>query len=346
MNTVLIIPTGIGAKIGGNAGDANPVAKLIGSVSDKLITHPNVVNAADINEMPSDTLYVEGSQLDEFLKGRIGLTEVRSNRILVAVNAPVRPETINAVSAARVTLGADIKIVELDKPLKMQAEYDTKTGQATGIVEGHEELITQVLNISDWDTLAVATPISVAKEAALNYVRKGGVNPWGGVEAKASKLIAKGIKKPIAHAPLETPDNTVFKGFNEIVPPPIAPEMVSVCYLHCVLKGLYKAPKIESLALGTNIRISVDNVDVMITPMGCWGIPHKLCEWRNIPIIVVKENQTILHQRMGDSCIYVNNYLEAAGLIQAMKIGVTTASLRNKVYRTKIIKGKENINNG
>ena len=52
---VLIIPTGIGAEIGGHAGDGNPVAKLIASCCDKLITHPNVVNAADINEMPSNT---------------------------------------------------------------------------------------------------------------------------------------------------------------------------------------------------------------------------------------------------------------------------------------------------
>ena len=71
MNTVLIIPTGLGAKIGGGCGDALPVAKLVGSMSDKLITHPNVVNGADINEMPNNTLYVEGSQLDRFLNGQL-----------------------------------------------------------------------------------------------------------------------------------------------------------------------------------------------------------------------------------------------------------------------------------
>ena len=29
MNVVLIIPTGLGAEVGGHAGDANPVAKVI-----------------------------------------------------------------------------------------------------------------------------------------------------------------------------------------------------------------------------------------------------------------------------------------------------------------------------
>ena len=32
MNVVMIIPTGIGCEIGGHAGDANPIAKLLSSV--------------------------------------------------------------------------------------------------------------------------------------------------------------------------------------------------------------------------------------------------------------------------------------------------------------------------
>lgn len=335
MNTVLIIPTGLGAKIGGGCGDANPVAKLIGSVSDKLITHPNVVNGADINEMPENTLYVEGSQLDKFLDGNIGLKEVRSNRILVAVNSPKRPETVNAISAARVTLGANIKMVVLDTPLKMTAVFDEKTGQATGKVEGHKELIEQVLKIDDWDALAIATQIDVEKKVVLKYVTDGGVNPWGGVEAVASKLIADGINKPVAHSPLETEDYEYLWNLKVVVEPKIAPEMISMCFLHCILKGLHKAPKID------NSGLVHQEVDVMITPMGCWGKPHMACERWGIPIIVVKSNTTVLHERMGDDCIYVNNYLEAAGVIKAMEIGVTIESLKNKVYKTKIIDGKE-----
>jgi len=38
------VPTGIGASIGGYAGDALPVAHGIASVVDTLITHPNVMN--------------------------------------------------------------------------------------------------------------------------------------------------------------------------------------------------------------------------------------------------------------------------------------------------------------
>ena len=127
---VLLIPTGINCEIGGHAGDANPVAKLMGSCCDKLIVHPNVVNASDINEMPSNALYVEGSILDRFLEGEIELEEVKSNKILCVANPPITYLTQNAVSAARATIGADIEILELNTPLEMIAT------QSDGIASG------------------------------------------------------------------------------------------------------------------------------------------------------------------------------------------------------------------
>ncbi len=47
-NVVLIVPTGIGAAIGGYAGDALPVARAMSQVCDRLITHPNVMNGAQL----------------------------------------------------------------------------------------------------------------------------------------------------------------------------------------------------------------------------------------------------------------------------------------------------------
>ena len=40
--TIFIVPTGIGCEIGGFAGDAIPVAKLLAASTGCLITHPNV----------------------------------------------------------------------------------------------------------------------------------------------------------------------------------------------------------------------------------------------------------------------------------------------------------------
>lgn len=56
---VFIVPTGIGCEIGGHAGDATPAARLTAACCDKLIVHPNVVNASDINEMTENMIYVE-----------------------------------------------------------------------------------------------------------------------------------------------------------------------------------------------------------------------------------------------------------------------------------------------
>jgi len=84
-NAVLLVPTGIGAEIGGHAGDATPVAALLASVCSTLITHPNVVNASDIIDIPSNTLYVEGSVISRLLMGTVGLQKVRRNRLLVVL---------------------------------------------------------------------------------------------------------------------------------------------------------------------------------------------------------------------------------------------------------------------
>ena len=80
-NVVFLVPTGIGADIGGHAGDATPTARLLAQTCDTLILHPNVVNASDINEMPSNSLYVEGSVITRLLMGTIGLAPSRANRV-------------------------------------------------------------------------------------------------------------------------------------------------------------------------------------------------------------------------------------------------------------------------
>jgi len=326
MNIVLIVPTGIGAEIGGHAGDGSPAAKLFGSLCDNLITHPNVVNASDINEMPENTLYVEGSILDRFLRGEIYLKKVHRNKILLVVNPPVDINTINSVSAARVTIGANISIVVLETPLQLIANY--KNGKASGIVIGWDDLIEQV-NKYEFDALAIQTKIEVDKEVAECYLRNGGINPWGGVEAKASKLISDGLDKPVAHAPL---DSGLFNDFKEIVDPRLSAEVVSISYLHCIIKGLNKAPRIDY-----NSGLSIDDVDFLISPYGCVGEPHWACMKSGIPIIVVRENKTCLNEEIPKEFIVVENYLEAAGLISCYKAGITVESIRRPIESTIII---------
>jgi len=119
----MIVPTGIGCEIGGHCGDGNAPARLLGACCDNLVLHPNVVNASDLNEMPPNALYVEGNHLDRFLQGKLFPRKVKSNKVLVVVNK-ADYQSMNAVSAARATIGLDAEILELRTSLQLLARIE------------------------------------------------------------------------------------------------------------------------------------------------------------------------------------------------------------------------------
>lgn len=328
MNVVMIVPTGIGCAIGGHAGDATPAARLLGACCDKLILHPNVVNASEINEMPPNSLYVEGSMLDLFLEGEIGLREVKSNKILVVTNPPLHATTQNCVNAARMTLGIDAEIFVLPEPVEMIAEF--VDGRATGTINGVDVLLNSV-GPKTFDALAIHTEIKLDDQVALNYFEKGGVNPYGGVEAVISKLAFEMFGKPVAHAPLDRghPDCPELDSLPErVVDPRMAAEAISNSYLFSVLKGLHKAPQ-SGKRRGC---IKNRDVDAIVVPLGCYGRAHKAAEEADIPIIAVRENLPTIRSEE-DACIrgwqIVANYCEAAGVLMCMRHGINPLSTRN-----------------
>jgi hypothetical protein len=186
-NAVLLVPTGIGSAIGGHAGDANPVARLLASVCDTLITHPNVVNASDINDLPENGLYVEGSVISRVMMGISGLQPVRANRVLAVIDEhPDRVFTdiaINSVSAARASYGLRCPaVIRLEPPLYLHSAY-AASGRAVGRVECLDGLI-EVLEEyrGRYDALALSTQIDVPKNYHVDYYTARGamINPWGG----------------------------------------------------------------------------------------------------------------------------------------------------------------------
>ena len=92
---------------------------------------------------------------------------------------------------------------------------------------------------------------------------------------KLLTLDCKDLTGGILH--IET--DPVLNKFKEIVSPGIAPEVVSVSYIHCLLKGLHKAPRIGEQLQNTD-------VDYLVSPIGCWGRPHEAARKVGIPIIV------------------------------------------------------------
>ncbi len=332
MNTVFIVPTGVGAEIGGHAGDATPAARLIGSVSDKIVLHPNVVNASDINEMPANALYVDGHSLDKFLASEIGLKPVKVNKILVAINRHKNnADTINAVSAARATLGIDARIVVLKEHLVLKSGYD-ESGCATGKVLGTEALIEQVKDM-EFDALAIATEIETPEEVALAYFKTGGVNPWGAVESMACQPVSAALRCPVAHAPI---DSGAFDNLKLVVDPRMSAELVSVAYLFCVLKGLHTAPHWTTRLNGKDNALWVKDIDVLVSPNMKFGTPHHLCQAAGIPIMIVEENTTVLPPCGSTDCIRVANFQEAAGWIACKRAGISPESVRRPLPATQV----------
>jgi hypothetical protein len=322
LNGIFIIPTGLGCALGGDAA-YNPGVKLIAACSQTLIVNPNAVNASDINELPENALYVEGSTIDRFLEGKLNLQKVKKyNRILMAVNPPSIPANFNSANAGVWGLGGEVEVLVLNTPLKMKATLSPE-GIATGEYSGIDELVEQVSKY-DFDALALHTDIDYDLEMSTNYWLRGGVNPWGGIEAIVSRQISERVNRPVAHAPVDmvVDDDVNYK--NHVVKLSMAPEIISNTYLFCVLKGLHRSPHLEfDLTKG----LSRTDIDFMVSPHGCFGRPHQACVDAQIPMIIVKENTTCFSKGftypVEKGLIFVNNYLEAAGVILAMSSGVS-----------------------
>lgn len=329
----LVIPTGLGASVGGHAGDGGATARLIASVCDQLVTHPNVVNASDINEMTDNTLYVEGYTLTQYLLGNIGLQEVRQNRVLVVVDGSADSvyvtAAINVVNAARVTYGLNCpEVIVLKKPFTMKTGWSTE-GRATGIIEGMDELFSILQDSKGtYDAVALTSLIDIPAEVRDHYYQNGGVNPWGGVEAMLTHTISHCFQIPCAHAPMMESQDVELLDFG-VVDPRSAAEAVSLTYLPCVLKGLRRAPRI--------IKTSPD-ISCLVIPKCCLGVPMLAAHKRGIPIIAVDDRLEVGNVDCTKyiDAVVVGNYIEAAGAVAALRAGISIETLRRPISKVKV----------
>lgn len=348
---VLLVPTGIGAKLGGHSGDAGALARFVASGCDKLITHPNVVNASDVNELPENGLYVEGSVITSLLMGTIGLQEVRSNRMMLVMDKRedrrISDLSINTVSAARAAVGIDCPlIVELDEPIVMKAKY-SPSGCAVGRIEALENLCDVMQKYRDeYDSVALHTGIDVPPEFHLEYLKSRGemVNPWGGVEAMLTHALTMMFGVPTAHAPM-VKNMEIANLHGGVVDPRIASEAISSTFLMCVLKGLHKSPRIirDSSVFGHSGVLTNADISCLIIPDGCVGLPTLAAMEQGIPVIAVRENKNRMQNSLEDypfqfgKLYIVDNYLEAVGVMNALKAGVSVESIRRPLADTRCV---------
>jgi len=348
-NSVVIVPTGIGASLGGHSGDAGAMLRLMSAVCDNVITHPNVVNAADINEIPDNALYVEGSVISRLLMGAIGLQKVRSNRILTIIdeheNKMFHELAINSVSAARVALGLNsTHVIKMEDTLLMRALF-SKSGRAVGRVE-HLERLCQVLReySGQYDAVALSSLIQVPKHFHYDYFMNDmEVNPWGGVEAMLTHAISLIFNIPSAHSPMMTSIEILNMSVG-VVDPRKAAETVSMTYLHCILKGLHRSPRIVDLSTSNYAKnvLTAEDVSCIVMPYGCLGLPTLASLEQGIPVIAVKENVNCMKNILeelpfpSDKLFVVNNYTEAAGVMVALKAGIDPLTARRPLKPTTV----------
>ncbi|MEG3900720.1 DUF3326 domain-containing protein [Microcoleus sp. B4-C5] len=391
LTVVLIVPTGVGASIGGFAGDALPVARAIAQISDTLITHPNVLNGAQLYWPIPNALYVEGYALDKFAAGCWGLQPVHQNRIGLILDSAIEPDLqlrhLQAADAARATLGLNITdCVLTDRPLQVELRI-SESGASWGTIGNPDSLLRaaeKLIKQARVEAIAVVArfPDDEGSLALENYRRGKGVDPLAGAEAVISHLIVRTFKIPCAHAPALS-----ALPLDPHLSPRSAAEEIGYTFLPCVLAGLGKAPQFVTPTVGQASCLSqfvtpavgqasclsqvlggqdarrqvlggqdaqpllptrekfyanrrdfesqglwADRVDAVVIPAtACGGSAILSLSGRSsVQIIAVGDNKTQMQatpEKLGIKALQVNSYLEAIGVLVALRAGISPASL-------------------
>ncbi len=337
---LLIVPTGIGAAIGGYAGDALPVARAIAQIADCLITHPNVLNGAQLYWNLPNALYVEGYGLDQFAAGNWGLRPVHQNRVGLVLDRGIEPELrqrqLQAADATRATLGLNLtEYVITDTPLGVSLKTAV-SGATWGTIQQPDSLLRaaeQLIQKAGAEAIAVVArfPDDLGGEALQNYRHGQGVDPLAGAEAVISHLVVREFQIPCAHAPALSP-----LPLDPDLSPRSAAEELGYTFLSCVLVGLSRAPQFI-LGSDSNFHpemgdIWASQVDAVVVPAtACGGSAVMSLSQTKACIVAVNENTTtmqVLPKTLKIPAVQVHSYLEAIGFLVAHQAGISSAALK------------------
>ena len=300
-----IVPTGIGASIGGFAGDASCWARKL-SKKCNLIVNPNVVNAACFSGITENMLYVEGYTLDEFFKGHLALTPSCDNKIGVIFDSSVSKEVlnvhINTINAVKTVYGLNIIGYDItDSDVGVEFFVD-ESGVSMGNVKNLDVLKKSAQRLIAKGAEALAIVCRFPEEQGDDYARGIGVDPVGGVEAIISHYISKEFKIPCAHAPAF--DDISIS--TDVVDTRCSAEYITPTFLPCILLGLNQAPKITVNGIG------VYDLDFLVVPYNSiGGIPVMEALKRDIKVYAIRENSTVLDvkpENFSLKCVTINTY--------------------------------------
>lgn len=291
-----VVPTGIGAKIGGFAGDASFYARKFAQYFD-VIVNPNVVNAALFSGITSDMLYCEGYFLDKFFADKIGLKKQSGGKIGVIFDKAIKKEVlnvhINTINAIKTVYGYDILppiITDEEANVKF---YKEECGGSFGDVLNPETLIEAGLKLKNLgaDKICVVCNFNDDElDDDKDYISGDGVDIIGGVEAIISHYMSSKLDIMTVHAP-------AFSNFEvetRLVSPKSAAEYVTLTYLPCLFFGLQYAPKIVDR--NHKDAINVKDVKALIMPYDAVGAKIVLNALNNnVKVIAIKENTSCIN---------------------------------------------------
>lgn len=303
-----IVPTGIGASVGGYAGDASPYAAKFSQIS-KLIVNPNVVNAGCFSGINNNMFYVEGYSLDSFFKGEINIKPSIHNKIGVVFDKAIPEDVlnvhINTINAVKAVYGIDVigyEITNENVGVEFKVEENNiSTGNVLNIetmLEASKKLIQK-----GSEAIALVCLFEDPEDNNPDYANGIGTDPVGGVEAILSHYISKELLVPCAHSP-------AFKDYqiySELVDGRAASEYITPTFLPCILIGLSNAPKLVS-----DGGIGIDELDYLVMPYNALGsVPVFEAVKRNIKVFAVKENSSALNitaEKISSSIIEMPDY--------------------------------------
>lgn len=348
---VSVIPTGIGCDLGGYAGDAAPATNLLAAATDYLVTNPNAVNASNFISMADNVLYSEGMSIDLLMKGAVDFHVPYGNRIGLVVERTT-PEALdvvfNVVNTVRAVFGIDIVDVEVTEQPIGTHSFENGSGAYVGTVDRPAVLFAACERLIKKGANAIAITTNIQDLPEDNYVKHFAgeyPNPLGGVEAIVSHLVVRRFHMPAAHAPML--NSKEFDLREAIVDARGAGEMASASGLACTLIGLRRAPQLGGQHPYRSADVvNVHNVFAVVCPASSLGgIPAIYAHRHGIPIIAVRENKTIFGvsaARLGfHNVIEVDNYAEAAGILLALRKGISLESFRRPMTTMRHGQGAE-----
>ena len=345
---ISIIPTGVRAEIGGFAGDATPATNLLAATCDYLITNPNSVTASDLYFASDNVQYVEGNLICRFMLGQLDLHPIKQQSVGLVVEKPREERFLrnvqNAVNAMRTVAGIEVSpIVVTDEPINTRCTFSSEFGHASGEYDEMDALFA-AMDIAMKDknaahAVGLITSLEVPDEVRNDYYDGKPIpNPWGSAEAILTHMTTSFYPITAAHSPLLLEfGHTMFGTLGD---PRDGAELISSAFLCSMIRGLSQSPRVLKPGHSRPGALHRSDIRAIVMPESVVGnIPFFTAIEHGIPVILVRGNPTIFDMTpervgldlAGNNIHIVNSYMEAAGLLMALKEGINPFAIKRPV---------------